>query len=246
MRFHKINMIGRFLAQVVDITALSYSSDNEGAVYYDTNTDQLFYGDNDKSDFRSLVDIEVGSIILTESNTSLLGYNLLTNIDDHLVYITKGSVSGGETGGTNKIGGTWTQPNHTHNLNSHTHTINSHNHGLASHTHSYTSPHNHRWVDYVSNNNHYSWLANTSKVSINYYGITHGDGISIFISAGNGYAAPGDFWSEDTAMATSGAASGNTGNSGSTMGTPSSSSGNGATANTWRPAGRNFTRQQRV
>ena len=52
--------------------------------------------------------IPTGEIILFEKNTAVVGFTLLTTVDDMLVYITKGSVAGGETGATNKTGGTWT------------------------------------------------------------------------------------------------------------------------------------------
>jgi hypothetical protein len=55
-----------------------------------------------------------GEIFLFEKDTAVTGYTLLTSVDDAVVYITKGSAAGGETGGTNKSGGTWTQPTHEH------------------------------------------------------------------------------------------------------------------------------------
>jgi len=59
------------------------------------------------------VDIPSGEIILFEKDTVVAGYTLLTDKDDMVIYVTKGSVAGGETGATDKSGGTWQQPDHT-------------------------------------------------------------------------------------------------------------------------------------
>lgn len=55
-----------------------------------------------------------GKTVLFEKDTAVLGYTVETGFDDGVVYITKGSAAGGETGGTNVSGGTWTQPSHDH------------------------------------------------------------------------------------------------------------------------------------
>ena len=60
-----------------------------------------------------LIDIPAGSIITFYENTVVIGYTLLAT-SDQLVYITKGSAAGGESGGSIKSGSTWTQPVHTH------------------------------------------------------------------------------------------------------------------------------------
>lgn len=59
----------------------------------------------------SNIDIPVGTTMLIESDTQITGWTLETDIDDELVYITKGSGAGGDTGGDLK--GTWTWPSHT-------------------------------------------------------------------------------------------------------------------------------------
>lgn len=58
--------------------------------------------------------IPSGEIFLFEKDTAVTGYTLLTGFDDGVVYITKGSAAGGETGGTNKSGGTWSHSTHSH------------------------------------------------------------------------------------------------------------------------------------
>ena len=58
--------------------------------------------------------VPVGGTLLFYSNVALPGYTLLIDDDDDVVYITKGSVAGGEAGGAAKAGSTWTQPPHSH------------------------------------------------------------------------------------------------------------------------------------
>ena len=55
-----------------------------------------------------------GETILFDEDAVVTGYTLLVSDDDGIIYITKGSAAGGETGGTNKSGGTWTQTTHDH------------------------------------------------------------------------------------------------------------------------------------
>jgi hypothetical protein len=160
--------------------------------------------------------IPAGEIILFEKDTAALGYTLKTDVDDGLVYVTRGSGASGETGGTAKSGGTWTQPGHTHTGPSHAHSGPSHTHNMASHTHLVSGqtqgpgrPYAGAAIDHAAPyyNDHAHNLSITSQ----------GPSTNTTSAAGTG----------DTGLS-------GTGNTGS-----------GATANTWRPTGRNFTRQQR-
>lgn len=133
-----------------------------------------------------------GEIILFEKDTAVSGYTLLTTKDDMIVYITKGSGAGGEVGGTDKIGGTWSQGNHTHNTSDHTLVIAE----MPAHT--------------------------------------HGIGTGNADSSGSGDEEVGPGFA---ALSTSTGGDGPH-NHGPTQG--------GSTLNSWRPTGRNFTRQQRI
>jgi len=53
-----------------------------------------------------------GEIILFEKDTAVTGYTLLYDVDDEIVYITKGSAHGGNEGGTST--GDWDQGTHDH------------------------------------------------------------------------------------------------------------------------------------
>jgi len=62
-------------------------------------------------------DVPAGEKILFYKNTVVIGYLLLDTLDDKVVYVTKGSAAGGQTGGAVHSSGSWTQPNHSHQHN---------------------------------------------------------------------------------------------------------------------------------
>lgn len=169
-------------------------------------------------------DVPSGSIILFESDTATVGYTLLTTQDDQLVYITKGSAAGGETGGTLYSGSTWTQPNHSHSVTSvgnHTHTTTA-----VALTEAQLAPHDH--------------VLEIGQVSGPSTGTRSGWNIAGTFSKYSSYTT-------SIRDAGSGAAHSH----GSTGGNGSHDHG-GSTGNTqaggssWRPRGRNYTRQQKI
>jgi len=144
-------------------------------------------------------DIPSGEIILFEKDTAVAGYTLLITKDDMVVYITKGSVAGGEAGGTDKSGGTWTQPDHVHGLTNHQHELPMHCEGGA--------------IRHPQSN-----VFGTSTTSVNMIASSStlsGETRAYALSAG-----VYDWSAHDETLGS-------------------------ATVNTWRPSGRNFTRQQR-
>lgn len=158
-------------------------------------------------------DVPSGEIILFEKDTAVTGYTLQTDKDDMLVYITKGSAAGGETGGTDYTGGTWTVG------------------GLTADSHTHTGPsHNHQWYSHQADATHdrsYDSGGSANAVS-GFIGSSAYLGIEL-ISKSDGSVLGEDCY-------TSNAGTGNTG----------TASANGvSSAGTWRPSGRNFTRQQR-
>jgi len=148
-----------------------------------------------KAYINSVGSIPIGTIILVEKDTAVVGYTLLTTVGDMVVYITKGSVAGGETGGTAKTGGTWTQPDHTHTGSSHQHELPFH---MSQHILRYPST-----------------AVFGTGANLTSYGAA---GVNSVVGA----VAAALTKAEGT-----------------------SATGAGATVNTWRPPGRNFTRQQR-
>ena len=71
-----------------------------------------------------IASVPTGEKILFHKNTAVLGYSLVTTVDDDVVYITKGTAAGGQAGGAAKPGGTWTQTTHVHATSPHTLTVN--------------------------------------------------------------------------------------------------------------------------
>lgn len=188
----------------------------EGRLIYTQDNDKLYYGL--AGAWQRIGDIPTSEIILFEKDTVVSGYTLLTSVDDQTVYITKGSAAGGETGATLKSGSTWTQPVHTHTGPSHTHSTG--NHTLT--------------ISEIPSHNHQNNIIDTP---LNRYA----PGI------GNGWAHAGNYqWRYTLNKNSSSTGGGQPHNHGNTGAGGTGTTGSGSTANTWRPEGRNFTRQQKT
>ena len=212
MDFHGINTVGKIWLERINSKPV-FNSDWEGRIIFALDNQTLSIGTSGGwIDIASATQggisnpsVPVNAIVLFESDTALVGYSLMIDgEDDGVVYFTKGSAQGGETGGTAKIGytnpATWTQEPHLHNLK-HTIALNEmpyHNHppqaGVANFMSSTGSSHG-RGGD-----------------SYGVYGATGYAGSSQQM----GYPNPNGIPTE--------------------LGSPSSS---------WRPKGRNWTRQQK-
>jgi hypothetical protein len=220
---------------------------------------------------RYLDAIPSGEIVLFEKDTAVAGYTLKTDVDDRLCFISKGSAAGGQTGGTNHSSGTWTQPDHVHTGPSHTHTGPSHTHSMEDHTHSmqghtHTGPsHTHSMQDHKHETPVAPWTAAVAVIDEGEW--PHGLGDTTRQATAISRTATQDkkmYLSGPPSTANTG--SGGTGNTGgpstANTGTPSTANtgaggtgdtgasgtgdtGGSATENTWRPAARVFTRQQR-
>jgi len=244
MKFHGIKMLGKIFAQIV--SNIPFDAKYTSAIVLDEITGSLLYGDPSTNTFRTLNDVPSGSIFLFESDTAITSYSLLTTIDDAVVFITSGSGAGGETGGSYKSGGTWQMPSHQHNLSTHTHSSNSHYHTMQGHGHT-SSSHRHQWADYQGANSTYSYNSGGSAVRVQDYGTAVGAGQAINEENATAYAAAGDFWTNFTAGGSTGGPS--TDNMVSATGGTTTPSPNATDSQvgstTWRPKGRNVTRQQR-
>lgn len=174
----------------------------------------------------SLPSIPAGEIILFESDTAVTGYTLLTDYNDGVVYITAGSGVHEEAGGTNKTGGTWTHPNHAHTIamdgSSHVHVIS----GDGSHAH--------KWKEGSTET-----TFDSEGAALTLTGGVSADGITI--TATGGTIQNDDFWTEAVAGHDH---TGETG-PGDDAHNHGGTTGSSATINTWRPKGRNFTRQMK-
>lgn len=140
-------------------------------------------------------------------DTAPSGWTIQNTLDDKLLFITKGSAAGGQTGGGAHSGGTWTQPNHNHTGPSHTHTtgdvtLSAAQSGLPAHGHLLT--------------------VNTGAGAA-------GDAVEVSYS-------PYTTNSSAFVVSSSGAAAASAHNHGSTGSSGTGNTGDSATANTWRPA----------
>ena len=88
------------------------------------------------SDLRTYLpsDIPAGTKMLFYADTAPTGWTLDNTLDDKVVFVTKGSAAGGQTGGGAHSTGTWTQPGHQHAHAAFTLTANE----MPAHTHSTT------------------------------------------------------------------------------------------------------------
>ena len=131
------NNTGAMTVQVGSLAAKSLKHGDGSALTANEILQNKYYkaAYNKTSDRLELVnigsDIPSGEKILFYKNTAVVGYSLLDTLDDKLVFVTKGSVAGGQTGGTVHSTGTWTQPNHLHTTGNHSLSIAE----LAAHTH---------------------------------------------------------------------------------------------------------------
>ncbi len=181
-----------------------------------------------------------GEIILFEKDTAVNGYTLLTDVDDMQIYVTKGSAAAGEAGGTNKAGGTWTQPDHKHTTSQHHHATADHQlavNEMPSHGHTGTAiavgAHGHSVTGFArdATGGTSSGLVRTSTGSNNYSLSSY---MEIVSAGAHGHTL---------SINNNGGGLGH--NHGDTSDAGGEDTGDAATANTWRPPGRNFTRQQR-
>lgn len=103
----------------------SVSSPGTGKAYLYAKTvsgkPELVYKDEDDNEIQltsagasPAVSIPSGTTMLFYEDTAPTGWTIDDTLDDKLVFVTKGSAAGGETGGGAHASGTWTQPNHTH------------------------------------------------------------------------------------------------------------------------------------
>ena len=237
--FYNVDIRGKhWLERLSSLPA--WSAEDEGRILYDSANEQVVSG-NASQWIRAgkYGDVPLGTTLLAESDVALVGFSMEIDKDDMVSYMTKGSGAGGEAGGSDKSGGTWTQPNHTHTQITHQHDVGSHLHSIGSHTHStiavalteaQLASHRH-----PTPGNFFSASGFTlSSGCCNWgtYTYTGYTGSGATHSHGNTGAGVGD----------TGAPSGDT-DSGAGGG---DLTGGGASANTWRPEGRNFTRQTRI
>ena len=120
-----------FTGTTVEINALTGMS--AGALAWDTTLKCLKYYSGTAWTRADV--IPNASKALFYQDTAPSGWTIQNTLDDKLVYVTKGSAAGGETGGTVHSTGSWTISGFDANVGNHTLTIAempAHNHSMAS------------------------------------------------------------------------------------------------------------------
>lgn len=89
---------------------------------------ELFYIDEDGDEVQlttggSPFSFASGTKMVFYQDTAPTGWTIQNTLNDKVLFVTKGSAAGGQTGGGAHSTGTWTQPGHTHTGPSHTHTV---------------------------------------------------------------------------------------------------------------------------
>jgi hypothetical protein len=98
---------------------------------------ELFYEDDDGNVTQltsagALITFPAGTAMLFYQDTAPTGWTIDDTLNDKIVFVTKGSAAGGETGGGEHSTGSWTISGLTNaNESSHTHSMQSHTHNLV-------------------------------------------------------------------------------------------------------------------
>ena len=198
--------IKRIEAKVgVDSSAVITSLD-----YLLKNTASVDPGHSHTSAYVTDPTIPSGTKMMFYQDIAPTGWTLLNTLDDKLLFVTKGSAAGGETGGGVHSTGTWTQPGHNHTGPSHTHTLSSHVHTTSGHV--LTEPE-------MPSHNHISAIV-AAQLGFG--------GESNYLASPGGTGSTGGDQAHDH---------GNTGGGSEPTGAEGTgSTGDSATAATWRPA----------
>lgn len=222
-KFYKVDVQGKNWLQRVSGTP-AWTPEDEGRILYntlDSTTPVYIGGSSDWLASGKYADVPLGTTLLMDSDVAINGYSIETDQDDKVIYVTKGSAAGGAAGGTNQ--GTETFPNHAHSQSGHTHANGTLAMGTTGNTYSLPSHY------------HASPTGNFYTTVGNHVGES-GDSYGVFVN---------------TLSAGSGGSHSHTGGSvsGSTASGGGDNTGNQTAAITWaswKPSGRNFTRQSRI
>jgi len=126
------------------VSSLSDLDIVENGLGFVTSKQNLYSNDGTSS-------IRVGTASFIPSGTKMLfaqdtappGWSIVTTLNDGLAYVTKGSAAGGDTGGAEKSGSSWTITGVTVDDHDHTYTVPDHQHEIGLVDYSYLTFWNH-------------------------------------------------------------------------------------------------------
>ena len=193
MDFHGINTVGEIKLERINSKPIFQYPKWIGRIIFALDTQTLSIGTS--AGWIDIVSalyggithpsVPIDGIILFESDVAMAGYQLLTDLDDVSVMITKGSGAGGAAGGGDQ--GDW-DLSHTHNQGS-----------LS------VPDHKHQWYNFVSPNASFSWDSDGStQINMNIGTFPKNNGLTGHISKGDGHIITQDFWTQNTSVSISG------------------------------------------
>ncbi|OQB06994.1 MAG: hypothetical protein BWY21_01800 [Parcubacteria group bacterium ADurb.Bin216] len=159
---------------------------------------ELFWEDEDGNELQltsggspsSSVQFPSGTKMVFYQDTAPTGWTIQNTLDDKLLYVTKGSAAGGQTGGGVHSSGTWSWAG----INTASHTLTAAESGAAAHTHTF--------VLHAGSRNHEATepgQLGTRKVSddeggVAAYNVTTNASSGSAASAGHSHALSGSSW----------------------------------------------------
>jgi len=183
--------------------------------------------------------IPAGTKMVFYQDVAPTGWTIANTLDDKVLFVTKGSAAGGQTGGGAHSTGTWTQPNHTHTANNSDVTIPAHTHTFSATSGNVSAGHTHTYSGDTGNESAHTHLYAFQAAG---YGVL-GGGSTVATQIGTTATTAGTAHHHAYSGTSSGqsadhthAVSGTSANTGSGTGTHTHTVNESATANTWRPS----------
>ena len=185
MRFHGIDMIGKYLMQSKDKDVEPFE---ERRLIYDPNDEELYFGNS--SQWVELLsgtnpDIPAGTVMWFYQNVAPTGWTVIAAIaEDTVIGVRSSGGTYGPTGGV--LDGGWATYSHSHS-----------NGSLAG------ASHNHQWKDSISSID-YTYDISGSTINIRNSEINGKPGLCVNVTSGNPVSSNVDMYTSNTSVVISG------------------------------------------